>query len=286
MRIPSLLMFILISIGTVYGEGHFDYSTALVRELADTFCDSLKQENPEQPIDLELAKHQHHTYSELVCSLVTHAIYLPSDPMHPDCNFIEDTAILVGNEAVISRMGAQSRRGEEIPVMEALEDLNLSQIHRITAPATMDGGDILYTGRHLFVGQSNRTNKKGLTQLSQIFSDKLPVIPIEVEGSLHLKSTVSQLDFDTLIVSDDAEGHRVQNAIELATPFYQFISVPDRVAANVLRIGNTLIIQAGFPDSEAILRHAAEERHLEVITLEMSELIKADGALTCGSLLF
>lgn len=285
MRIQRLLVLAIILFGELYGETQFDYSTALLRDMSDSFFNALKQEAPDKPIDFELAARQHKNYSNVVRNLVSNTIVLDADPHHPDCNFIEDTAILIEDKAVISRMGAKSRRGEELAVARVLKKLKLFNIYHLTSPATMDGGDILYTGHHLFVGQSTRTNKEAYAQLSLIFSEDLPVVPIEVNGSLHLKSILSQLDSDTLVVSDDIEGHRVKSAIESVAPFYKFILVPNRVSANVLRIRKTVIIQSGFPESEAILRRAAEERNLEVVTLEMGELIKADGALTCGSLL-
>lgn len=265
---------------------HYDYSFALLRGLSSGFTDSLKQEEPDQPIDVDLAINQHEDYSQVVRDLVPHSVTLPADVRYPDCNFIEDTAILVGREAVISRMGARERQGEEVAVRNALNDMPFVTIHELTYPASMDGGDILYTGKHLFVGISSRTNLDATQQLSEIFNKRLEVVPIYVSGTLHLKSLISLYDEKTIVIADDEDGRRIMHAIKYATPDYQFLMVPDRVASNILRIKDTIVIQKGFPRSEQILREKAKGDGVEVITLEMSELIKADGALTCGSLLF
>ena len=218
--------------------------------------------------------------------LVPEVIRLKADPNHPDCNFIEDTAIIVDGIAVISIMGALERRGEEVPVAHTLEQLGLNIIH-LQSPATMDGGDILYTGKHLFVGLSARTNESALKQLKEIFVGKTEVIGIPVNEGLHLKSVVSFFDAETLIVSATHAGKEVQNKIDRYThSSYTFVSTPDSVASNVLRIGSALIVQEGYPKSEKILRDLCDQKRVNMVKINMSELIKADGALTCGSLLF
>lgn len=263
------------------------YQCALVRSLSDSFEESLKLNPPITPIDLDLAKQQHEDYIALLEKLVPEVVLLDADPNHPDCNFIEDTAIIVDDIAVISRMGAPERRGEEIPVATALEELGIINIVHLQSPATMDGGDILYTGKHLFVGLSKRTNEYALGQLKEIFSNKLEVVGIPVSEGLHLKSVISLFDSHTLIVAGNRAGMEIRNAIEFTTDGdYAFVTVPDAVASNVLRIGPFLIVQEGFSASEAILQELCNRESVTLIKINMSELIKADGALTCGSLLF
>lgn len=262
------------------------YQFALVRDLSDSFEDSLKLNPPIIPIDLNLAKQQHENYIELLEKLVPKVIRLEADLNHPDCNFIEDTAIIVDDIAVISRIGALERRGEEIPVAHALNELGIKNIIHLQSPGTMDGGDILYTGKHLFVGLSKRTNEYALNQLKEIFQDKTEVIGIPVTEGLHLKSVISFFDSKTLIVAATAAGMKIQSNIELSTNGdYLFVSVPESIASNVLRIGSSLIVQEGFPASETILQDLCNQKFVTLIKINMSELIKADGALTCGSLL-
>lgn len=262
------------------------YQYALVRDLSDSFEDSLKLNQPATPIDIDLAKTQHENYISLLEELVPEVIRLEADQNHPDCNFIEDTAIIVDDIAVISRIGALERRGEEIPVAHTLNKLGLNITH-LQTPATMDGGDILYTGKHLFVGLSKRTNEHALKQLKEIFQDKTEVIGIPVTEGLHLKSVISLFDSETLIVANTSAGKAIQKNIELSVKDdYTFILVPDSIASNVLRIGSSLIIQEGFLSSEAILQDLCSQKSVTLLKINMSELIKADGALTCGSLLF
>jgi dimethylargininase len=262
------------------------YQHAFVRGLSDSFEDSLKLNPPSESINLELAQQQHTNYIHVLKNLLANVIELDADPNHPDSNFIEDTAIIVGEQVVISRMGAVERRGEELPVAQAIADLNIKTITFIQAPATMDGGDILYTGKHLFVGLSRRTNGDALKQLQNIFQDKLEVVGIPVTEGLHLKSILTALDADTLVVAGSEAGKKIQGLIsELTHHAYEFVVVPDPVASNVLRINSTLIIQKGYPESEEILQNYCMAKQLKLVTINMSELIKADGALTCGSLL-
>lgn len=154
-------------------------------------------------------------------------------------------------------------------------------------PCTMDGGDILYTGKHLFVGLSKRTNEEAFKMLQIIFKDRLEVIPVPVSGGLHLKSILSCFDTKTLIVAETRAGLEVKKSIQaLTNKDYQFVFAPDPEASNVLRVGNTLIVQEGFPRSESIFFNLCIEKRVKLVKLNMSELIKADGALTCGSILF
>lgn len=262
------------------------YHLALVRGLSESFENSLKLAPPPEPIDLNLAKQQHESYLQLLKGLVEQVIELDADPSHPDCNFIEDTAIVVGEKAVISRMGALERRGEELPVAQAISNLGTKSVTYIQSPGIMDGGDILYTGTHLFVGLSRRTNLYALEQLKEVFKEEIEVIGIPVTEGLHLKSILTALDFDTLVVADSEAGWKVQELIsQLTANAYAFIVVPDSVAANVLRINSYLIVQEGYPESEAILYQQCMAKSLNLVTINMSELIKADGALTCGSIL-
>lgn len=263
------------------------YQFAIVRNLSDSFENSLKSHQPLLPIDLALARQQHENYILLLKNLVPNVIELDGDPNHPDCNFIEDTAIIVGDTAVISRMGAIERQGEQIPVKDTLKKLHLKNIIDIQSPGTMDGGDILYTGKHLFVGLSHRTNEHALNQLKEIFQDKIDVIGIPVTQGLHLKSIMSLFDSQTLVIADTSAGMQIQEKINTATNnFYTFVTVPEPIASNVLRIGSHIIIQEGFLASETILQDICNKKLLTLIKINMSELIKADGALTCGSLLF
>ncbi|MBI2352973.1 hypothetical protein HYV11_01870 [Candidatus Dependentiae bacterium] len=266
---------------------NFFYNFALVRDLSNAFENSLKLNSPIIPIDLHLAKKQHENYITILKELIPNVIQLEASHNHPDCNFIEDTAIIINDIAVISRMGAIERRGEEIAIADAIKTLKNKKIIYIQAPGTMDGGDILYTGNHLFVGFSARTNEDAFKQLKEIFRDKIEVVGIPVSQRLHLKSLVSCFDFQTLIIADTNAGKEIKKYIEeLTNGLYKCILVPDSTASNVLRIGSNLIIQEGFLETEKILKKLCDENSIKLVKLNMSELIKADGALTCGCIVF
>lgn len=272
---------------TISSDNQPSYRYALVRELSGAFENSLKLHPPPIPIDINLARQQHENYIHVLQKLVQEVVRIEADPNHPDCNFIEDTAIVVCDTAVISILGAIERQGEEVPVAQALEKLGVKNIFHLQSPGTMDGGDIMYTGKHLFVGLSRRTNESALEQLKEIFKGKLEVIGIPVFEKLHLKSVVSHFDSETLVVAATTTGKEIQTLIELSTNNeYTFVQVPDTTASNVLRIGSTLVVQEGFPESEKILQDLCNRKQINMIKICMSELIKADGALTCGSLLF
>lgn len=246
LTIPS---FCLISIETPY----LNYRMALVRDLSISFENSLKLNPPSMPINLELAKQQHEDYINILKELVPQVKRLEADPLHPDCNFIEDTAIFISPVAVISRMGALERRGEEFLIAETFKKLGIETI-AIESPATIDGGDILFTGKHLFVGISHRTNASAAQQLRQIFKNNIQVFEIPVNEGLHLKSFISLFDHETLIVSDTPGGREIQATIESLLPLeYEFVFLPDSVSSNILRVDSSVLIQEGFPISESIL---------------------------------
>jgi len=290
---------------------HFAFHTAAVRGLSQSFERSLQMHPPPTPIDVALAEKQHQTYMEaLRTALPGGIIEVQPDEKYPDCNFIEDTALVLNDVLVLTRPGAITRRGEEVAVKSALWDLACFR-HRleIVAPATLDGGDVLFTGRHLFVGESKRTNHHATLQLQAFFHRQHtkpegeregdvdsgpPFFPfpftvhsIPVTAGLHLKSVVSILADGVLLLADSNDAaNLIAQSIHAIDPTYTFIRVPDLAASNVLRVHDTLLVQQGFPQSEEIIRRAAAEYGIQhVVTLNMSELIKADGALTCGSLL-
>jgi dimethylargininase len=249
----------------------------------------LKQHPPLVPIDVQLAKKQHQAYLQIINELVPHVIQVEPDERHPDCCFIEDTAIVLKDVAVIGLLGSTERRGEEVQVREAIQRVGIQKIHEIKPPGVLDGGDVLFTGKDLLVGLSKRSNYEALEQLKEIFQGIFPVYGIPVIEGLHLKSFMSAFDSQTLIVGASQAGAYAAEEIRKQPAFkenYSLVFVPDPVASNVLRIGSTLIMQEGFPTTEVILRDLCEKHQMRLVKLNMSELIKADGALTCCSILF
>jgi dimethylargininase len=225
------------------------------------------------PIDYERAAEQHERYRALLASLGCEVVALPGDPAYPDCVFIEDTAIVLDDMAVITRPGAQSRRGEVAAVAAALEKYR--RLARIEAPATIDGGDVLVLDNRIYVGLSERTNEASLEQLRAF--TRREVIAVEVHGALHLKTAVTRVSRDALLIHRDWLD---------VTPFegWQLIDIDptEPFGANAVLLGETLIYPEAFTRTGARL----EALGLDVRTVPADELAKAEGGVTCCSLLF
>ena len=225
-----------------------------------------------QRIDYVLAGYQHHQYRRLLESLGCEVVRLPADDRYPDCVFIEDTAIVLEDLAVITRPGAESRRGETRVVADALEPYR--PLVHIEAPATIDGGDVLVLDDRIYVGLSERTNEAAIGQLR--FHTRREVIPVRIDGCLHLKSGVTRVSRDTLLINRDCVD---------ASAFagWGFIDV-DRAepfGGNALLLGNVVIYPSELPKTRARL----EAHGLDVRAVDQSELAKAEGGVTCCSLL-
>jgi dimethylargininase len=266
----------------------------LIRNLPQSFPLSLKQDES-HIIDMELAEKQHQTYVELLTKICPDIISIDHDNNYPDCCFIEDTLVsftistTTNNIHIITNPGAETRTGETKEIEEYMRNnFDNKNIFNIKSPGTLDGGDVLSVGNDVFIGITKRTNLDGFLQAKYILQEnntKYNVIPVNV-SSLHLKSVISYLKENVLIVSDCEIGRNVYQQIEKIFPKkYKFVFIPDRTASNVLCIENNLIIQDNFPESEKIFIELSNEYNLIIHKLNMSEFIKADGALTCCSVI-
>jgi dimethylargininase len=232
---------------------------------------------PRVAIDLDLARAQHASYEETLASLGCRVVQLPETPELPDAVFVEDTAIVLDELAVIARPGAASRQEETAAVAEALA--RFRRTAAIEAPATLDGGDVLRIERHLYVGRSSRTSEAGITRLRALTEPhgyEVHAVPVE-GGCLHLKSAVTLVAPSVVLlnpawVSPDAFARCEVIEIDPSEP----------AAANVLRIEETLVVAAAFPRTQALLA----DRGYQMRVVDVSELQKAEGGLTCCSLIF
>jgi dimethylargininase len=232
---------------------------------------------PRSPIDFELARHQHAAYEQVLQQVGCQVISLPADPDLPDSVFVEDVAVVLPELAVITRPGAASRRAECATVKSLLSDYR--SLAEIAAPGTLDGGDVLCVGRTLYTGLSSRSSQEGLSQLAGYVEPfGFRVVPVEVSGCLHLKSAVTQVADDALLVNPEWVDGRLfgvnAHCIE--------IDPAEPLAANALRIGEALIYPASFPRTLRRLELCGFRVHV----LDVSELQKAEGAVTCCSLVF
>jgi dimethylargininase len=228
------------------------------------------------PIDLAKAQAQHHAYQRVLEKFGAKVISLPAEPALADSMFVEDPAIVLDELAVIFPLGTESRRAEAASLAQALAPFR--PLKYVELPGTVEGGDILRIGRQLFVGLSKRTNEEGSRQLQAILRNHdYHVTPVPVTGCLHLKSAVTSLGRNTLLANRSWFD-------STKMPGYQWIDVaPDEPhAANALAFDNTVILPASFPATRARI----ESRGFEVLSLDISELQKAESGLTCSSLLF
>lgn len=228
------------------------------------------------PIDYDRAVKEHDAYCSLLRDCGLRVMELTVNSAYPDSTFIEDTAVVVDEIAVMACMGAESRRGE-VPGIETVLS-TYRTIDRIRPPATLEGGDVLRAGGKVFVGITPRTNTAGVNSLKAILEPfGYQVIPVTVKDCLHLKSACTAIDDDTVLVNP----HWVD-----LDPFKGFhaISVPEDEpwAANTLLIDNTVCMHAGFRKTIDIVR----TRGFQVKTVDISELLKAEAGMTCSSVIF
>lgn len=226
------------------------------------------------PIDVDVARAQHRAYEAMLSALGCEVRRVAPAPEEPDAVFIEDTAVVLDEVAVIARPGATTRRHEVIAVADALAPLR--PLAHIESPATLDGGDVLVIGRVVFVGETGRTNAEGIGQLRTALAPfGYEVRGVPVSGCLHLKTAVTAVDNATVLLNPAWVSAAAFGA-------YRVLAVDDAepMAANVLRVGDALVYDASFPRTLEMLRSAGFRPH----TVDASELAKAEGAVTCCSL--
>ena len=227
------------------------------------------------PIDLDVASAQHRSYERALEDAGCVINRLDADQDWPDAVFIEDTAVVLDELAIIARPGAVSRRAEIDAVERALAAHRT--VKRIAAPGTLDGGDVLCVGRQILIGCSSRTNTAGIEQLQSLTRRfGYEVHRVAVRGCLHLKSAVTAVDEDVLLVNREWIPHAPLDGFDLID-----VDADEPFAANVVRIRNRVIHAADFPRT----RERLERRGYEVTAVDVSELAKAEGAVTCCSLL-
>ena len=243
------------------------------------------------PIDHARAVREHAAYEKALMTLGCRVERLADLPDHPDSVFVEDTAVVFDRVAVIARPGAPSRRGEVESTRRTLER------HRplafIQPPATLDGGDVLVTPGRVFVGISGRTNADGARQLATILAPHdFDVVPVALTGCLHLKSAVTGVPpkgGSTAITAVPPEGrYRLVINPEWVDPGvfggFDLIEVDptEPEAANVLAIGGRVLCAEAHTGT----RKRLEAHRIPTLTVPAGELAKAEGGLTCGSIVF
>jgi len=228
------------------------------------------------PIDFERARAQHEGYEDALRALGCTVQQLPTGPEMPDAVFIEDAAVVVDGLAIITRPGAQSRRSECEGVARALEAYR--PLAYIEEPGTLDGGDVLVVGQSIFIGLSSRTNLAAVEQMQRLVAPLgYMVQAVRVTGCLHLKSAVSAAADDVVLLNRDWAPVDAFTGCDII-----YVHPDEPHGANVVLIGQSLVYPTAFPRT----RERLESRGLGVTGVDVSELAKAEGAVTCCSLIF
>lgn len=250
--------------------------TALTREVSPSFASCELTHLARVPIDVALARAQHAQYERCLSELGCRIVHAEPAPDLPDSVFVEDIAIVFDEVAVLTRPGAESRRAETPGLAAALE--NYRPLRCIQAPATIDGGDVLVIGRSVFIGSSTRTNAAAIDQMREILRPfGYTVSGVEVSGCLHLKSAVTAIDDERLLVNRAWISADAFAAYELVD-----VDGHEPYGANVVRVNEALLYPDAFPRTRARL----EGRGYWVVTVDVREIAKAEGGVTCCSLLW
>jgi dimethylargininase len=228
-----------------------------------------------EPIDAGRAAAQHDEYEACLAGLGCELRRLPAEPDLPDSVFVEDCAVVLDEVAVITRPGAASRRPETASIAAALKPHR--PLIQVREPATLDGGDVLVLGRTVYVGRSSRSDAAGIEQLAQLLAPfDYEVRSLPLRGCLHLKSAVTSVAPDAVLlnpahVDGAAFGSMRRVEVDPAEP----------AGANALLVGETVIYPLAFPRT----RERLESLGIRVVGVDVAELAKAEGAVTCCSLI-
>lgn len=249
---------------------------ALTREPSASLGAGERTFRAREPIDVDTARAQHRAYRRALSECGAQVVTLPALDDLPDAVFIEDVAIVLDDFALLLPMGVDSRRTE--PRQIEGEIARWREVVRLEDGCRAESGDVLRLGRTLYVGRTGRTDGEGFAALAAAVSPRgYRVIPVDVAGCLHLKSACTALDEETILFNPawvDGAAFEAARVIEVASD--------ERGAANALRVGGSVLLQSGFPRTlERVARAGFGARALDV-----SELTKAEGSLTCLSLVF
>jgi dimethylargininase len=255
-----------------------EFTRAILRRPGRTFAAGITSGTGGP--DLALALVQHAAYARALESCGLSLTVLEADELFPDGTFVEDTAILTREAAIVSRPGAATRTGEIVSMEPVLAGF-YSRVLHIDAPGTVDGGDICQCDDHFLIGVSARTNEAGADQLASILRSlgyRSTIVDIRTSKSLlHLKTGLSYLGNGRLTVAGDLPDPSVLRGFELVS-----VDPAESYAANCVRVNARVLVAAGYPRFTETLSRLG----LDPLPLDMSEFRKMDGGLSCLSLRF
>lgn len=249
---------------------------AITRRISPSFADGERTHIDRRPIDLAAANLEHRAYEDTLRALGASVVHAPDAPDQPDAVFVEDTAFVLDEVAVIARPGAPTRRQETISIAQLLGNYRL--LRHLEAPATLDGGDVLRLGRTLYVGRSSRTNAEAIAQLQSLLQPwRYRVVSVDVTGCLHLKSAVSAVGDSRLLINRAWTNASAFEGNELID-----VAADEPFGANALLVRGSVIYPSHFPRTAERLTSLG----IDVIAIACREIAKAEGAVTCCSLVF
>lgn len=249
---------------------------ALVRAVSPRLAECELTHLAREPIDAARAGMEHAAYEQVLRDLGCDVWTLAPAPELADSVFVEDTAVVLDEIAILTRPGAESRRGE-LPAMRAALQ-GWRTVAQIRAPGTLDGGDVLTAGRTLFVGAGGRSNAEGIRQLGALTAPHgYRVVPVALRGCLHLKRAATEVADQLLLINPDWVA---------AASFRGLDTMPvhpsEPHAANTLRIGDTVVHAAAAERT----RRRMDAIGIPVVPVEAGELAKAEAGVSCCSVIF
>ncbi len=252
------------------------YTNVIVKTPGESYLNGLTTSNLGKPIYEKLLE-QHKNYVEALEKCGVKVTHLPASEEFPDSTFVEDAAVLTSEFAVITNPGAESRNGEIKEIESVLKGF-YGKFHYIAAPGTLDGGDILQAEDRFYIGISERTNEQGARQLKEILElEGFEATIIPLKEFFHLKTGVAYLGDNRMVVAGEFVDHPAFDSYEKIV-----ISKEDEYSANCIRINNYVIIPQGYEETKRKFNEAG----YQTIELDMSEVQKHDGGLSCLSLRF
>jgi dimethylargininase len=249
---------------------------ALVRDVSPRLADCVLTHVSRTPVDADLAAAQHDVYCEVLRSLGARVERVTPLPACPDGVFVEDLAVVLDELAVIARPGAPSRTSETASVAAALAAYR--PLATLSEDSYLEGGDVMVAGRSIYVGRSTRTNDAGIDELRLLAAPLgYTVTAVDLAGCLHLKSACTFVPPDIVLANPDWVSPGIFRDLTIV-----MVAPDEPYAANTITLGGVTLVGAAFPQTAAIL----ERRGAKTRAVDLSELAKAEGALTCSSLIF
>ncbi|MEE4213784.1 MAG: arginine deiminase family protein [Bacteroidales bacterium] len=252
------------------------FTRAILRKPGVSMIKGLRSADLGTPA-YETALRQHFDYARALqlCGLET--IVLEADENYPDSVFVEDTALLTPECAIICRPGAESRRGETAGIRPVIEEY-YKAVYEVKAPGTVEAGDIMMVGSHFYIGLSERTNSEGAEQLISLLEGHgMTGSMVELKDVLHLKTGVSYLENNTLLAAGEFPAKKEFQSFNIID-----IGPSESYAANCIWVNDNVLVPAGYPLTAQSIRAAG----YNIIEIDVSEFRKLDGGLSCLSLRF